>query len=186
MDNAPQRVPFVGLSPLVFRLESSGNSNYDSLQTTVKKDMTHGLQLLAAYTFSKSIDDAGDGLGAAIGGSFGRPILGQLVYNDQNDVAAQRGVSDFDRTHRFVASGTWDLPSPQRATSAAVQKLENGWSISGIVTLQSGLPFSILDSNAGTLFWSRDAIHNRQPGARANTRECRSRGQRQQPCQRVL
>jgi hypothetical protein len=152
VDNAPERVPFVGLSPLVFRLESSGNSNYDSLQRTVKKDMTHGLQLLAAYTFSKSIDDAGDGLGAAIGGSFGRPILGQLVYNDQNDDAAQRGVSDFDRTHRFVASGTWDLPSPQRATSAAVQKLENGWSISGIVTLQSGLPFSILDSNAGTLF----------------------------------
>jgi hypothetical protein len=110
------------------------------------------LQALAGYTYSKSIDDAGDGLGAAIGGSFGRPILGQLVYNDQNNVAAQRGVSDFDRTHRFVASGTWDLPSTQRVSNAAVQKLANGWSLSGIVTLQSGLPFSILDSNAGTLF----------------------------------
>jgi Carboxypeptidase regulatory-like domain len=152
VDNAAERAPFVGLSPLVFRIESSGNSNYNSLQTTVKKDLTHGLQVLAAYTYAKSIDDAGDGLGAAIGGSFGRPILGELVYNDQNDVAAQRSVSDFDRTHRFVVSGTWSLPGPKRATSAAVQKLGDGWSISDIATLQSGLPFSILDSDAGTLF----------------------------------
>src|SRR6266849_6451013 len=150
--NATERVPFVGLSPLQFRLETSGNSIYNSLQATLKKDMSYGLQFLAAYTFSKSIDDAGDSLGAAIGGGFGIPILGQVVYNDQNNVAAQRGVSDFDRTHRFVISGTWDVPSPQHATSAAVQKLGNGWSISGIVTLQSGLAFSILDSAAGTLF----------------------------------
>jgi hypothetical protein len=150
--NATERVPFVGLSPLQFRLETSGNSIYNSLQATLKKDMTRSFQFLAAYTFSKSIDDAGDSLGAAIGGGFGIPILGQLVYNDQRNVAAQRGVSDFDREHRFVISGTWNVPGPEHVTSAAVQKLGNGWSISGIVTLQSGLPFSILDSGAGTLF----------------------------------
>ncbi len=150
--NAAERVPFVGLSTLLFRLESSGNSIYNSLQATLKKDMSHGFQFLAAYTFAKSIDDAGDSLGAAIGGTFGIPIFGQLVYNDQNNGAAQRGVSDFDRTHRLVLSGTWNVPGPEHATSAAVQKLGNGWSISGIVTLQSGLPFSILDSAAGTLF----------------------------------
>ena len=153
VDNAAARAPFVGLSPLVFRIESSGNSNYNALQATVKKDLTRGLQFLAAYTFSKSIDDAGDGLGAAIGGSFGRPILGQLVFNDQTNVAAQRSVSDFDRTHRFVTSGTWALPFPERvASAAAARKLAKGWSLSGIATLQSGLPFSILDSDAGTLF----------------------------------
>jgi hypothetical protein len=150
--NADERVPFLGLSPLVYRLESSGNSIYNSLQTTLKKDMSHGLQFLAAYTFSKSIDDAGDSLGAAIGGSFGRPIIGQMVYNNQNNIAAQRGVSDFDRTHRFVMSGTWNLPGPENARSAAVRKLGGGWSIAGIVTLQSGLPFSILDSAGGTLY----------------------------------
>jgi hypothetical protein len=75
-----------------------------------------------------------------------------VVYNDQNNVAAQRGVSDFDRTHRLVISGTWNLPGPESASTAAVQKLGNGWSTSGVVTLQSGLPFSILDSAAGTLF----------------------------------
>jgi hypothetical protein len=150
--NAADRVPFVGLSPLLYRLESSGNSNYNSLQATLKKDITHGFQFLAAYTFSKSIDDAGDSLGAAIAGTFGLPIVGELVYNDQNNVSAQRGVSDFDRTHRLVISGTWNVPGPEHATSAFVQKLGNGWSTSGVVTLQSGLSFSIMDSAAGTLF----------------------------------
>src|SRR6266849_6672934 len=89
--NAAERVPFVGLSPFIARLESSGNSIYNSLLATLKKDMSHGFQFLAAYTFAKSIDDAGDSLGAAIGGTFGLPIFGQVVYNDQNNVAAQRG-----------------------------------------------------------------------------------------------
>ena len=152
MANATERVPFIGLNPLEFRLETSGNSIYNSLQATLKKDMTHGFQFLAAYTFSKSIDDAGDSLGAAIGGGFGIPILGQFVYNDQRNVAAQRGVSDFDRTHRLVVSGTWFVPGPKRATNSTLRKLGDGWSISSIVTLQSGLPFSILDGAAGTLF----------------------------------
>jgi hypothetical protein len=150
--NAPERVPFVGLSPLVYRLESSGNSIYNSLQATLKKDMSHGFQFLAAYTFSKSIDDAGDSLGAAIGGGFGIPILGQVVYNDQNNVSSQRSVSDFDRTHRLVLNYTWNLPKLVSEPSNAIRKLANGWALSGIMTLQSGLPFSILDSAAGTLF----------------------------------
>jgi len=150
--NAGERVTFVGLSPVIARLESSGNSIYNSLQATLKRDMSHGFQFLAAYTFSKSIDDAGDSLGAAIGGTFGLPIFGEMVYNNQNDVAAQRGVSDFDRTHRFVMSGTWNLPGVENLRNAAVRKLGHGWSISGIVTLQSGLPFSILDSAGGTLY----------------------------------
>jgi len=57
--NTAERVPFVGLSALLYRFESSGNSIYNSLQATLKKDMSHGFQFLAAYTFSKSMDDAG-------------------------------------------------------------------------------------------------------------------------------
>jgi hypothetical protein len=150
--NATERVPFVGLAPFLYRLETSGSSIYNSLQATFKKDMTHGFQFLAAYTFSKSMDDAGDSLGTTSAGGFGIPILGQFVYNDQRNVAAQRGVSDFDRAHRFVLSYIWNVPGTAPASSAPVEKLGNGWSIAGIVTLQSGLPFSILDSAAGTLF----------------------------------
>src|SRR5207302_708002 len=61
-------------------------------------------------------------------------------------------TTNFDREDRFVINGTWNVPGPEHVTSAAVQKLGNGWSISYIVTLQSGLPFSILDGAAGTLF----------------------------------
>jgi hypothetical protein len=150
--NVAERVPFVGLSALLYRFQSSGNSIYNSLQATLKKDLSHGFQFLAAYTFSKSIDDAGDSLGAAIAGTFGLPIVGELVYNNQNNVAAQRGVSDFDRTHRLVISGAWSVPGPDHARSATIRKLGSGWSISGIATLQSGLPFNIMDSAAGTLF----------------------------------
>jgi hypothetical protein len=150
--NADERVPFVGLSPAFFRVESSGNAVYNSLQTTLKKDLSHGLQFLAAYTFSKSIDDAGDSLGSTALGAFGIPITSELVFNDQNHVSLQRGVSDFDRKHRVVISGSWNIPGPVHATSATLRRLGNGWSMSGIVTVQSGLPFSILDSAAGTLF----------------------------------
>jgi Carboxypeptidase regulatory-like domain/TonB-dependent Receptor Plug Domain len=150
--NAVERVPFVGLTPFIARVESSGDSIYNSLQATLKKDLSHGFQFLAAYTFAKSIDDAGDSLGAAIGGTFGLPIFGQVVYNDQNDVAAQRGVSDFDRTHRLVISGTWDVPKLASGRKNTIRKLVDGWAFSGVMTLQSGLPFSILDSAAGTLF----------------------------------
>jgi hypothetical protein len=150
--NAIERVPFVGLSALVDHTVGSGNSIYNSLQATLKKDMSHGLQFLAAYTFAKSIDDAGDSLGSPVGGAFGNPIVSELVYNDQNNVSAQRAVSDFDRTHRFVVSYAWSLPELVRQGNNTGGKLANGWALSGIVTLQSGLPFSIMDSAAGTLF----------------------------------
>jgi len=145
--NAVERVPFLGLQPIAFRVESSGNCNYNSLQATINKRLSHGLQMLAAYTFSKSIDTAGDTLGSAAFGVFGAPIFGQQVFNDQHNLAAQRGPSDFDRTHRFVLSYTWTLPQPVNRN-----RLLSGWAISGVVTLQSGLPFSIYDSAAGTLF----------------------------------
>jgi carboxypeptidase family protein/TonB-dependent receptor-like protein len=151
--NATERVPFIGLSPLLYRLESSGTSIYNSFQATFKEDFSHGLQFLAAYTFSRSIDDASDTLGAStIAGGFGIPILGQLVYNNQNDVASQRGISDFDRTHRFVLSYTWNLPNVANTRKTALARIANGWTLSGITTVQSGLPFSILDSAAGTLY----------------------------------
>jgi len=145
--NAVERVPFLGLQPIAFRTESSGNCNYNSLQATINKRLSHGLQILAAYTFSKSIDTAGDSLGSPAFGVYGTPIFGQQVFNDQHNLAAQRGPSDFDRTHRFVLSYTWALPQPVDGN-----RLLSGWAFSGVVTLQSGLPFSIYDSTAGTLF----------------------------------
>ncbi len=156
VDNASSRVPFLGLAPFLFRLESSGNSIYNSLQLTAKKQMSHGLQFLVAYTFSKSIDDAADNLGAAAFGSFGVPIVGELAFNDQNNLRGQRGLSDFDRRHRLVLSYVWDLPAPGGLVSRnrVAAKALKGWALAGVTTLQSGLPFSIFDSGGGSLFGS--------------------------------
>ena len=150
--NAVERVPFRGMAPLVFRVESSGTSSYNSLQGTIHKQLSHRIQFLAAYTFSKSIDSAADSLGSAAFGLFGNPVFGEQVFNNQNDVAAQRGLSDFDRRHRFVLSYTWELPQPMSHSRFSFSKLAEGWEMSGVLTLQSGIPFSILDSAGGTLF----------------------------------
>jgi hypothetical protein len=53
--NATGRVPFLGVAPLVFRVESGGTSSYNSLQGTINKQFSHRIQFLAAYTLSKSI-----------------------------------------------------------------------------------------------------------------------------------
>ena len=150
--NAAERVPFPGLAPLAFIVESIGTSRYDSLQATVNKRLSHGFQFLAAYTLSRSVDTAADSLGSAAFGQYGAPVFGEQVFNDQNDVAAQRGPSDFDRRHRFVLNYIWQLPEPAAHHRHSLDKLAEGWAFSGVVTLQSGLPFSILDSAAGTLF----------------------------------
>jgi hypothetical protein len=150
--NALERVPFLGVAPLVFGVESIGISRYDSLQATVNKRLSHGFQFLAAYTLSRSVDTGQDSLGSAAFGVYGATVFGEQVFNDQNDVGAQRGPSDFDRRHRFVVSYTWQLPEPASGRRFSPSKLAGGWAISGVVTLQSGLPFSILDSAAGTLF----------------------------------
>jgi hypothetical protein len=150
--NAAERVPFLGVAPIDFGVESIGTSRYDSLQATVDKRLSHGFQLLAAYTLSRSVDTAQDSLGSAAFGVYGATVFGEQVFNDQNDVAAQQGPSDFDRRHRFVLSGTWELPQPGNHRGLSLSTLAAGWAISGVATLQSGLPFSILDSAAGTLF----------------------------------
>jgi Carboxypeptidase regulatory-like domain len=149
--NANERVRFLGIAPLLFGVESIGASKYDSLQATVNKRLSHGVQFLAAYTLSRSVDTAQDSLGSAAFGVYGATVFGEQVFNDQNDPAAQRGPSDFDRRHRFVLSETWELPRPPNQ-KGWIGALAESWAISGVLTLQSGLPFSILDSAAGTLF----------------------------------
>jgi hypothetical protein len=150
--NAVERVPFLGIAPAVFELRSDATSSYHSLEATVNKRLSHGFQILAAYTFSKTIDTTGDSLGSSAFGFYGDPIFGEQTFNDQNNPTAQRGLSDFDRRHRFVVSYSWELPQPTNRRLGLFGKLAAGWAISGIVTLQSGLPFTIYDSAAGTLF----------------------------------
>jgi hypothetical protein len=150
--NAVERVRFLGIAPPVFALRGDATSHYDSLLATIDKRFSYGFRFLAAYTFSKSIDTAGDSIGSSAFGFYGDPIFGEQTFNDQNNPTAQRGLSDFDRRHRLVVSYTWELPQKANRSKVSISRLSEGWAISGVVALQSGLPFTIYDTAAGTLF----------------------------------
>jgi outer membrane receptor protein involved in Fe transport len=117
------------------QVQSSSNSNYNSLQASVTKRFSDGLQFLAAYTFGKSIDYYSGG------------TINELAATpgDQFNWRTNRGRSDFDRTHRFVASFVYDLPGLVGNDSAS-RWLLNNWQFNGILILQTGLPFSIVQA----------------------------------------
>lgn len=115
-----------------FLMESNANSNYNSLQVSVNKRISKGLQMLLSYTWSHSLDDYSGSDVSDIS-----VIPGNMV--NENNYAS----SDFDRRQRFVGSFLYALPEFYRGDSGAAKKLLNSWSFSGIVTLQSGVPFSI-------------------------------------------
>ncbi len=115
------------------------NSNYNSLQLTAQKRFSKGFTILANYTWSKSIDDwpYGQDITTVVTGG-NSPIPWYMPGRHQFD----RGPSDFDRTHRLVASFVYNLPG---LTSAplAVRYIAGGWSLSGILTAETGYPFTV-------------------------------------------
>jgi len=108
-------------------LESRGNSNYQSLQARFQQRFDHGLTAMAAYTWSKSIDDASGFFSSA-----GDPNFPQNSHN----VNADRGLSSFDLRNRFSLSYSYDLPFGKG-------RLRGGWQTYGIWTFQSGRPFTV-------------------------------------------
>jgi hypothetical protein len=127
-----------------------GFADYDSLQATVSRRMSRGLYFQAAYTFSKITDNVSgslstDELNATRAGQGGGNLL-----NSQKDPFQNKNRGDFDRPHRLVVSYAYDIPTP--SGSFWNNQFFKGWSISGIVTYQNGLPFSITDSTSGGAF----------------------------------
>ncbi len=141
--NANNRRPVAGLSS-AFQVSSAFNSNYNGLQTTVTQRFSHGLSFQAAYTWSKAIDDT------TLPTSFftipGQPRRAQ----DSRNLRAERGLSAFDLRHRFVLSHIYELPF-FRKRGGAVSLLLGGWRWSGILTFQSGYPFTVVDSSNPSL-----------------------------------
>jgi Carboxypeptidase regulatory-like domain len=110
----------------VSQMVSAGNSHYHSFQAQLQKRFGKGLVFQSAYTFSKSISDSDqlrDGL-------------------DLLDRSLSRGLSSNDIPHRYVTSVLYDLPFARNA-NGIVKTLLGGYGIGGIVTFQSGTPFSV-------------------------------------------
>ena len=141
--NIPLRVPIVGIpSDSLDEVESEGSSWYSGLEASVTKRMSHGLQLLASYTFSKTLDTDGadiNGTGAGLA----------VTLGDQNSPRQRWGRASIDRPQRFVLSATWDLPSPSSGIQRAVL---GGWDLALVATIQSGTALTIADTNANNVF----------------------------------
>jgi hypothetical protein len=148
VENAGLRVPILGFAPNgLTSIESYGFSDYNGLQVTVKRQLSHGIQFQGAYTWSKALTDVeGVGLNSVFLGGDGNS-------NDPNDRHQRWGPADFDRTHRFVLTYLWEIPHPG-GEGFVNRKLLGGWSFSGVTTFQSGLPVTITDPLGGTIFGS--------------------------------
>lgn len=139
--NAIARTPTPGLNGYsgyqIFA--NDAYSIYHALQATVSRRWNRSY-FQAAYTFSKNIDATSTGNTAF-----------NTAYNDQSNINASRGISDFNRPHRLSVSYAYELPFFEHATGMKRAAL-GGWQVSGVSIFQSGTPFSIFDSSAGTAF----------------------------------
>ncbi len=128
-------------------LETTGVSHYDALQASLKRRST-SLDFLFSCTFSKSIDEYS---GAPTNELYALP-------GDQQNRMSQRGVSDFDRTHRLVANFVWAPKKVYAGDSKIAQGLLNDWQFSGIVTVQSGIPFSVISTSCAAIYDRADLV----------------------------
>jgi hypothetical protein len=147
----------------IFYFDSSSDSFYHALQIHLRRQGPN-LSFGAGYTFGKSIDDSStDPVGATSGGSVGN---NSGTVTDIRNFHADRGRSDFDRTHVFTSHVVWDLPlgRGQRWVANVPKVLDHiigGWTASGIVTIQSGEPFSVLSgqlTNSSIRFSRADIV----------------------------
>ena len=142
--NITQRKPYLGWSTSgLLTVESQGESTYDGLETSLTKRYSNGLQFLASYTYSRTIDS--DGANTEANGQAGAGI------GNQNDDAARRGPASFSRPHRFVTSFVYELPS-MRSGRGVAGALVRGWSVAGVATFQSGHPLTLIGTNANNAY----------------------------------
>jgi len=125
-------------------------STYHALQATFRVNDWHGLAGFIGYTFSKSLDDASDGIDY----NFATVALPQ----DSNNLKAEHGPSNFDTRHRFTTAFIYRLPGFRGPTV-----LSRGWQLNTIVTAQSGRPVPIVTAsdNSGVGFPTPSNGHQR-------------------------
>ena len=140
--NIPLRVPIAGIGSLQ-ETESAGKSWYNGLEVSLTKQFSRGLQFLASYTFSKSLDTDGANINGTGAGN-------TITRGDQNSPQQRWGRSSFNRPNRFVFSLVYSLPG---AYSTILERAAfGGWSLAAVGTFQSGDALTILYTNSKNVF----------------------------------
>jgi hypothetical protein len=159
--NSDARVPFLGYSSNggLATTNTSGDSLYNSLQAQLKHQFSHGLLLQVAYTWSKgftnvSTSEAGSGINPP-----GEVLYGASNSNNPLNLGQQYGLSSFNRPQRLVISYVYDIR--WKGTEGISNKILSGWSISGVTTIQDGLPFSVVNSAGGSIYYGAASANSR-------------------------
>jgi hypothetical protein len=141
--NIAARVPFQGFtSSGLTDIEPSGAAWYNALNVSLDKRFSHGLQFLAAYTYSRLLSTDSFESNGANGGS---------ATGNQNDPRQRYGPDAFVRDQRFVLSAIYALPGPKDRRSLLGETL-GGWQVATVTTLQSGQRLTITETNTNNVF----------------------------------
>jgi hypothetical protein len=136
------------------------NSNYNALQASLTRKMSHGLAFTSAYTWSHALDFRSSWHAGTMGGSADwANAYGSSGYSlDPNKLYLEYGNSSFDARHRWVTSLVWELPWLKDQHGAA-GKILGGWQTNYNVALQSGFPFTV----GASLDYNGDGIKSDRP-----------------------
>lgn len=159
--NAALRIPVLGFGVDQVQIASnSEDAKYDSLQVSLNKRLSHGLQFGASYTYGRCFNDmTGTGSGAGLTANSGDPTNLRSMY----------GPCDFNRPQRFVVNYSYFIPN-YRSGNKFVSTALSGWSLSGVTTVQGGYPLTITNSTGGAVFGSPDVGVN--PGGASRAQMC--------------
>jgi Carboxypeptidase regulatory-like domain/TonB dependent receptor len=145
INNVPQRMPVQGISEGSLLTDSVFVANYNALQASVTRRMRRNFELEASYTWAKNLDE--------VNGEVGTDIYElQLPTNNQLNLRqSSYGPAGTDRDQRAVVNFTWATPK-LGALPEVPRLLLAGWMVSGVAVVQSGIPLSIFDDNAGSVY----------------------------------
>jgi len=123
---------------------SLGQSSYNAMNVkyTMNNLGNSGVYLVANYTWSHSLDNISSTFSDSLQGGSGD--IGSLGYTNVTDPKLDYGNSDYDIRNRFVLSPVWQTPWFKSGSGLERQAL-GGWTVSGIFTARSGIPFTIYD-----------------------------------------
>jgi hypothetical protein len=134
--------PYPAYTTVSFYRNNVGTTRYNGLELSVRQRLAHGVSYSVAYTRSKLVDDASSVFDASI---LTGPIANYPVADSFNR-ALERDYSTGDMPHVFVSSAVWDLPFGSRRSRqlhGVAGVLASDWTVTGLVTLQSGMPVAV-------------------------------------------
>jgi hypothetical protein len=126
-------VPYLGFAVTGLAVDQAQyDTKYNSLQATVRKQLSHGVRLQAAYTWARTF-----------------VTTSYANFNDPN-LPAHYGLAPYVHPQRLTLDYSWDLPLGKH--DGLLGKVANGWNVAGVTVVQDGTPLTISDAKGGTIY----------------------------------